>query len=166
MAHGLPATVSREAVASAGPTAATRTECSFCRRHVDVSTAESQSIPSNVRAHRHQSFNIWRCPDCRTLHCLEVVDLPTYYRSYPLPGNYGTLERYIYGQLHSRLTRRGFKPGHRFLDYGCGRGFFLRFLQESGYRECYGYDLYSEREEFHDASALAVPDGERWYLMA
>ena len=134
--------------------ARTRTECSFCLKRFDVRDVETQVVPSNVRAHRDESFHVWRCPDCGTLHCLEVVDLPAYYQNYPLSTKYGPATRIVYRNLFDRLTRCGFMPQHRFLDYGCGQGLFLRFVREMGYQNGHGYDLYSSITEFRNPQAL------------
>jgi len=133
---------------------ATRTQCSFCFTRITPGDVESQTIPSNVRAHKHERFNLWRCPSCSTLHCLEVVDLPSYYRNYPLPTSYGPSDRLAFENLLSRFVRRGFSPEHRFLDYGCGQGHFLRFLREQGFERGQGYDLYSSIDAFRDRGVL------------
>ncbi|MGZ4846533.1 MAG: class I SAM-dependent methyltransferase [Halobacteriota archaeon] len=127
--------------------------CIFC----DTSTAEqpaaeSAQIHSNVREFGAETFTVWRCAECGSLHAIEPIDADRYYRDYPIK-----LERYDFftrTQLRKRmgiLKRAGLKSGTTLLDYGCGSGHFVRYAREHGIH-AEGYDPYSEA--FADASVL------------
>lgn len=91
-------------------------------------------------------FTVWRCTGCRSLHCAEDADLILYYSAYPAhrpdPNELSVVSR-IWGNNQLKvLTRQGVKTSDRILDYGCGAGRFLRFLQRNGYTQTSGYDPY------------------------
>ena len=131
-----------------------RNVCTFCGMAVDPHTAEHAAVPSNVRAFRHETFHIWRCSRCRSLHCLEVVDLARYYRNYPIPHQLsGTLRIACDNQI-DRLIAHGLTPATRLLDCGCGYGLLLDRLRERGYPQAAGFDPYSAHPRFHDREAL------------
>ncbi len=44
--------------------------------------------------------------------------------------------------LVGRLKRAGLKQADSILDFGCGVGVFLQYLEEAGYRDVAGYDPY------------------------
>jgi SAM-dependent methyltransferase len=50
------------------------------------------------------------------------------------------LSRYAYSNLARRLRAAGLKRNDRILDYGCGNGDLLAYLQKSGYSFVQGYD--------------------------
>jgi 2-polyprenyl-3-methyl-5-hydroxy-6-metoxy-1,4-benzoquinol methylase len=137
---------------SAAP--AQRVVCSYCGNKVDPSRVECAVVPSNVRTFMHESFHIWRCPTCRSLHCLETVDLATYYQNYPIQRTLTNPARVIFGNLLSRLTKHGYAPASRLLDYGCGWGVFVDYLRERGYVNAVGYDPYSAFERFRDHALI------------
>ena len=58
--------------------------CNVCGLdEADAADVETASVPSNVRAFRNESFRIWRCRSCSTIHARDDVDLEHYYTSYP-----------------------------------------------------------------------------------
>jgi SAM-dependent methyltransferase len=90
---------------------------------------------------------VWRCPDCRTIHCREVVDLDRYYSAYPFSAAARTWPvKHVYRNLASRVLRTGFRRRDSLLDYGCGSGAFVAYLRARGYRRCLGYDPYAPAE--------------------
>jgi 2-polyprenyl-3-methyl-5-hydroxy-6-metoxy-1,4-benzoquinol methylase len=118
-----------------------------------VQDCEVTQVRSNVRRFRDQQFAVWRCPRCRSLHARDAVSLDFYYRDYPRFGpeqDAAAVPAYR-GQLR-RLERAGVTREHHILDYGCGQGGFVRFLQARGFRHVVGYDAYVEA--YNDASAL------------
>jgi 2-polyprenyl-3-methyl-5-hydroxy-6-metoxy-1,4-benzoquinol methylase len=73
------------------------------------------------------------------------VPLDRYYQSYPfhdLPTD--ARLRILYSNQLARLRRAGLARWHRVLDYGCGDGGFVWFLQGEGYERAEGYDPYCE----------------------
>lgn len=123
--------------------------------HDDDFSAAIASFPCNLRAFADEKFHVWRCPQCETVHCLEVVDLDYYYSKYPDEELSLTAPlRLLYGGLHKRLKKHGFTNRHKLLDYGCGKGLFLQYLKEQGFEQGYGYDPYGERNGFGDTSVL------------
>lgn len=115
-------------------------------------TPEAKAIHSNVRKFGHESFTVWRCPNCLSLHCKEAVDLEAYYVGYPMRTqslDFATLRAY---QNRLRLMRKhGLQAAHSILDYGCSTGLFLDFLKARGYKAM-GYDPYVS--EFSDRLTL------------
>jgi len=131
-----------------------RVVCSFCGTRVDPAAVESAVVPSNVRAFKHERFHVWRCPVCRSLHCLEKVDLSVYYTNYPITRTLSEPTRLTCDSLLQRLTKHGYRADSRLLDYGCGWGVFLAHLRESGYVNACGYDPYSGEAALRDRGCL------------
>jgi SAM-dependent methyltransferase len=131
-----------------------RVVCTFCGTRINPATVERAAVPSNVRAFSREIFHVWRCPTCRSLHCLETVDLPRYYANYPIVRTLTPYTRITFDNLLGRLTKHGFNPKSTLLDYGCGWGVFLRFLQDSGYVNAVGYDPYSGVDALRNSRCL------------
>lgn len=115
--------------------------------------AETASIRCNVRRFRERQFMVWRCAACNSLHSEPVNDLAAYYADYPIRNE--KLDYFLriwYGIILKRLRMLGLEKHHRFLDYGCNKGLFLRYLKEQGYLNGTGYDLYVP--EFSNREAL------------
>jgi 2-polyprenyl-3-methyl-5-hydroxy-6-metoxy-1,4-benzoquinol methylase len=102
------------------------------------------SVRSNVRRFASQTFVLWRCRRCGSIHARDEVDLDEYYRYYPFFGQ--SLDWAMacgYTGLLRRLRRAGLKKDHRIIDFGCGSGLLVQFLKEKGY-DAVGYDPYSQ----------------------
>jgi 2-polyprenyl-3-methyl-5-hydroxy-6-metoxy-1,4-benzoquinol methylase len=122
--------------------------CNICSKEI-ARDVERASVRSNVRKFREEQFGLWRCPECRSIHAAEEVDLAHYYRSYPF-HNLGEqsvdwMLRAMYKKQLARLKAAGLRPEHHVLDFGCGGGAFLQFLQGEGYEHVFGYDEYSSK---------------------
>jgi len=127
--------------------------CNICEHVTPEDKAEKQSIRSNVRVFRNETFVFWRCEHCRSLHAKDEVDLGYYYAKYPfhdLPTDWRL--RAMYANQLQRLKNAGVQKNHRVLDYGCGGGQFVGFLKEQGFTDVTGFDEYSPR--FGDKSVL------------
>lgn len=136
-----------------------RNECIYCdpgKVVFDPKIHEHNLVPCNVRAFEHRSFTVWRCDKCKSLNCLDVVDLNHYYSKYSIyPENLDFILRKLYSNLLKRFTHHGMKKHHSFLDYGCNRGQFCQYLtQYCGFTNVHGYDPYSPVEEYRDLEAL------------
>jgi SAM-dependent methyltransferase len=134
-----------------------RLECNICHYHLDANDkTQLTTVNCNVRAFLTEQFHVWRCPNCETIHCLEIVDLDRYYAPYPVAqAQFSPPYRIFYGNLHQRLCKHGFSPHHSLLDYGCGvNGLFVRYLQQQGFPNCYGYDPYAPPEGFGNPDGL------------
>jgi 2-polyprenyl-3-methyl-5-hydroxy-6-metoxy-1,4-benzoquinol methylase len=122
--------------------------CNVCMNEVG-DDVERASVRSNVRKFRAEQFGLWRCPQCRSIHAAEEVDLAHYYRSYPFHDvgeqTVDWMLRAMYRKQLARLKSAGLKPSHKLLDFGCGGGAFLKFLKAAGYEDVHGFDEYSER---------------------
>lgn len=117
--------------------------CLACGVRGDIA-AEQRTVRSNVRRFRAESFSIWRCRACLSVHARDEVDLAPYYRHYPfhgLPEDWRL--RVVHEHLLRRLRRAGVRPHHSLLDYGCGEGAFVRYLRKRGFHRAFGYDRYS-----------------------
>ena len=121
--------------------------CNVCDRPgAKESSPETARIPSNVRKFQNEEFTVWRCANCRSLHSLEDVDLDHYYEDYIMAG--------AKLNFHSRLgcanrlrmlLKHGVTRQAKILDYGCGSGVFLQYLEQRGYTQGSGYDVYIPR---------------------
>lgn len=60
-----------------------RTFCAFCRQGTLEASEEIVNVPSDVRKYKNEYFTIWRCPGCKAIHSLKVLDLAGYYENYP-----------------------------------------------------------------------------------
>lgn len=125
--------------------------CNICQD--EGCASEIAEIRSNVRMFRDERFAVWRCRGCGSLHCGNEVDLEHYYRYYP----FGEHEldfwaRTSYRAYLNRLRTCGLTSEHRVLDYGCGPGLLLKFLQSAGINEAYGYDAHVPK--YADPSVL------------
>lgn len=117
-----------------------RLECLVCNHRVDSNDESAFSTFScNIRAFMDEKFKVWQCPDCRTIHCLDVVDLDHYYAKYPFAkATLRWTDQFMYGNLCQRLTKHGFSKAHSLLDYGCGvNGVFVQYLQKRGFANTY-----------------------------
>lgn len=134
-----------------------RTDCPICNYHVDPDDPTAfVKFRCRIRALMDEYFRVWRCPDCQTIHCLEVVDLDAYYAKYPFEEAQLVWPlRLIYGNLLRQLTKHGFSKRHSFLDYGCGvHGLFPQYLREKGFTEVHGYDPYAPEVALGSAVAI------------
>ena len=137
-------------------TARQRLECLICNHRVNPQDESAfTTFSCNVRAFKDETFKVWRCPSCLTIHCLDVVDLPHYYAQYPFAQAILTPPlRLCYGNLYRQMVKHGFSKTHSLLDYGCAKGLFLAYLQQRGYRNCYGYDPYAPQGSFGNPMTL------------
>ncbi len=125
-------------------------KCCLCDKETDQT--ETSFVRSNVRRFSKESFPVWRCGFCGSIHSDIEVDLDEYYRCYPFFGKkLDWTFRAGYRQLHSRLRHGGLQKGASILDYGCGSGLLVDYLKEMGY-DAHGYDPYSP--PFDDESVL------------
>jgi 2-polyprenyl-3-methyl-5-hydroxy-6-metoxy-1,4-benzoquinol methylase len=135
---------------------AKRTSCGFCFKGNVADAQECRAIPSPIRAFRSESFPVWRCRNCGSLHSLNVVDLDHYYAHYPRRDidQPTFLTRCAYANLVRKLERAGLNPNSRILDYGCGNGDLITYLRECGYSTVRGYDPFvtefASQDVLHD----------------
>jgi SAM-dependent methyltransferase len=117
--------------------------------------SEVNAVRSNIRKFKHHKFNVWRCARCASLHCEEVGDLAPYYAEYPLrrEAGFGYFTSQWFRVVLKRLIRAGLNPALSILDYGCGNGLLIKYLQSRGYRNCTGYDPFVD--EFKSTEVLA-----------
>lgn len=127
--------------------------CNVCENTSPASGCEAAVVRSNVRKFRDETFELWRCPGCRSIHATHEVDLPHYYSAYPkYPPEIEPRLSGAYRGMLDRLLEGGLQKQHRILDYGCGGGVLVRFLRAHGYAQTYGYDPYTP--EFSDRKVL------------
>lgn len=132
-----------------------RLDCSICNYRVDPEDSSVFStFACNVRAHQDKTFQVWRCPSCQTIHCLDVVDLDAYYENYPIAQAQLSLPFQLYCRnQHQKLLKYGLSKTHTVLDYGCGHGLLVQYLRKQGYK-IFGYDPYAPKETFGDSEIL------------
>jgi SAM-dependent methyltransferase len=127
--------------------------CAVCGAAGSGVASEWGEVTSNVRAFQTQSFRLWRCAACDSIHAADDVDLEHFYARYPfLELSLDWRLRALYGEQLRRLEAAGLCREHRVLDYGCGSGAFVRFLGAAGYTRTQGFDGYNTR--FGDTGVL------------
>ncbi|GAB1544269.1 hypothetical protein NUACC21_69450 [Scytonema sp. NUACC21] len=133
-----------------------RSQCVICDYSLPVTDVfELPRFPCNVRAFKDEKFKIWRCPNCKTIHSLDVVDLEHYYAKYPFANAKLTwVLRILYKNLYRQMAKHGVSKTHKILDYGCANGLFIEYLQQHGFRNCYGYDPYAPKNSFGNPDIL------------
>ncbi len=133
-----------------------RLNCLICNHHIELNDEFAFVIfPCNVRAFKGETFKVWQCPSCKTIHCLDVVDLAHYYAKYPYAQATLTWPlRFCYRNLYRQLTKHGFSKTHSLLDYGCANGLFIQYLRQRGFANCHGYDPYAPQEGVGDPTTL------------
>ena len=102
----------------------------------------------HLRSLSNLDFNVWRCANCLSLHCLEPVDLDFFYSRYPFRAqklDLGT--RVVYANRLDLLKKHaGLKKQNSILDFGSGQGLFVAFLKSNGYAESFAYDPYLQEK--------------------
>ncbi len=132
-----------------------RDVCNICKIAFDPKRHESALVPCHVQAFRGRAFRLWRCDGCRSIHCLDVVDLDHYYSRYPFAqAKLDWVFRIFYRNLARRFIEHGMTISSRLLDYGCANGLFCQYLHECGHTYAYGYDPYSATAEFSNKETL------------
>jgi len=117
--------------------------CIVCGADTPADGAKTARVRSNVRRFAGESFSLWQCAECRSIHAADEVDLPHYYAHYPFHDQQiSGATRLAYGSKLRELERIGLSRRHRVLDYGCGGGVFVQYLVEQGYEHARGYDPY------------------------
>lgn len=133
-----------------------RDTCNQCGRRIDSEDSRSFTLfPCHVRAFSGRAFRLWRCPDCRVIHCHDVVDLDHYYSKYPFTGaKLDVIWRIFYINLARRFKRCGFNKASTLLDFGCANGLFGQALRERGFNGYHGYDPYRPIDQLGDPAIL------------
>jgi len=129
-------------------------KCNVCETELaSLAECETATVRSNVRRFREESFGVWRCAACGSIHAKEAVDLDHYYADYPLArGDIDAVLHPGYASFERRLVKAGFEKRHAILDFGCGSGSLVRYLERCGYANVVGYDGYASK--FRDPSLL------------
>lgn len=127
--------------------------CNLCGQPREASS-EQATVRCNVRKFVSESFPVWRCGTCQSIHSAIDVDLPHYYAGYPVfNAELNWMLNVVYGNQLKRLRECGLNDGARILDYGCGNGVLVRFLQLNGFPDTVGYDRFAK--DYQDTSVLA-----------
>ncbi len=120
--------------------------CNLCDHPGTFSESiERALVRCHVKRFQKDFFTVWRCNNCQSLHSLENVNLLPYYQEYPL--KYHRLDwvtRLAYRNRLRQIQKCGLHPKSSILDYGCGQGLFVQFLNELGF-QAWGYDRYAEQ---------------------
>lgn len=133
-----------------------RDQCNVCHYQVDVNNPASfAEFPCHVRAFKGRTFRLWRCPNCRVIHQLDVVDLDHYYSKYPfVAAKLDLIWRIFYMNLARRFLRHGMTRESSILDYGCGNGLFGQALRDRGFKGYHGYDPYRSADDLGNPEIL------------
>ena len=133
-----------------------RLECLVCDYRIDPNNESLlTTFFCNVRAFKEETFKVWRCPSCSSIHCLDTVALDYYYAKYPFAQATLTFPlRLCFQNLCRQLTKHGLCESHSLLDYGCASGTFIQYLQQRGFANCFGYDPYASQEGLGNPTTL------------
>jgi len=118
--------------------------------------AELGRAPGNTERFKTMEFRLWQCPKCLSIHSVDAVDMEDIYSDYPL-NRQRTLDVFARGtfrNLLKRLTGHGLRNDQSILDYGCGNGVYIEYLNGEGYSNVTGYDPYVA--EFADQQVLGA----------
>ena len=115
--------------------------------------AELGRAPGNTERFKSTVFPLWQCPKCQAIHSVDPVDMADIYSDYPLnrQRQLDVFARGTFRNLLGRLTRHGIAKDQAILDYGCGNGVYIQYLNQTGYTGVTGYDPYVA--EFADQPA-------------
>jgi len=118
------------------------TRCQICGYSTDApATGDLGCVRGNTERFKDSTFRLWRCPDCATIHGLDAVDYHDIYRDYALEKRrLDVFARGTLGNLTRRLLRAGMRKDNAILDYGCGNGLYVEYLETMGFDEIVGYD--------------------------
>jgi 2-polyprenyl-3-methyl-5-hydroxy-6-metoxy-1,4-benzoquinol methylase len=119
-------------------------QCGICFHQTDSpSLSDLGRSRGNTARFLSTKFHLWQCPKCHTIYALDPVDFADIYSDYPL--NHRRLDVFARGTLKNllrRLHNAGLRKSHSILDYGCGTGILIEFLNEKNYSKVTGYDPY------------------------
>jgi 2-polyprenyl-3-methyl-5-hydroxy-6-metoxy-1,4-benzoquinol methylase len=124
------------------------TQCDLCEDPETLSSDSLQAtVASSERVFENEKFTVWQCSNCQCIHAMEGVDLGHYYSQYGLheQNDPDTVTHFFFARKLKWLEKSGMTKDQFVLDYGCGGGHFLRFLQKKGYQNAYGYDPFTEQ---------------------
>ncbi len=127
--------------------------CNICFESTASRRANKATVSCNMRRFRGETFTVWRCSHCQSIHAIEDVDLEHYYHGYAF--HHLELDwrmRAMYKVQLKRLRQSGLHPTDALLDYGCGGGLFVRYLHSRGIEDVNGFDAYDK--DFNDRSVL------------
>ena len=128
--------------------------CEFC--HTQISKNDTKSlnrIPSNVRELKNTDYLVLKCPNCCSIHSLTSVNLDEIYQNYPIQKQkMDFFTRQLFRKRLNLLKKAGLTKNVSILDYGCGSGLFVKYLNEHGYVAS-GFDPYSNT--YQDKSILS-----------
>lgn len=133
-----------------------RSICSICSYEIDLKDQSKIAIFScNIRAFKDETFQVWRCPSCKMIHCLDIIDLEPYYAQYPYTKAQLSLPFCLYyRKRQQQLEKYGLNKASSILDYGCGaNGLQVQYLRKQGYINTYGYDPYAS-QSFNNRDVL------------
>lgn len=116
-------------------------QCRMCRNENEMLS----SYPSHgaTRSTYSKVYSFVRCFHCGSFNAIGEVNYNEIYKDYPLKNQrYDFFATKIFEKRLSYLIEFGLTKQHLVLDYGCGSGLFVRYMNERGFK-AYGFDLYN-----------------------
>jgi 2-polyprenyl-3-methyl-5-hydroxy-6-metoxy-1,4-benzoquinol methylase len=136
--------------------------CVVCGHTQPEAAVRTAQVHSNVKPFAQESFRLWQCAACGSIHARDEVDLDHYYAQYPFRGqklDFPT--RLAFANKLRKLRKLGLARTQRVLDYGCGSGLFVQYLQQHGFTHARGYDAYAGSGPY-----AALPDEKQDVILA
>lgn len=134
-----------------------RLEC-FCHYCINPNKPSySATFPGNVRDYIGELFKVGQYLNRQIIHALDRIGLEYYStKSLVLDATLTCFYRIIYHRkIHQLFIKDGFSKNYSFLDLICGANtFFLQYVQQKGFTNCYGYDPYDSPESFGNSTVL------------
>ncbi len=129
-------------------------KCHICDHETrQPDAADVGSVNGTTKRFREWTFQLWKCPKCGSIQNVEPVDFADIYQEYP--SHRRTLDaraRTAFTNLLGRLAREGLRHDRSVLDFGCGNGILMKFLNENGFINTTGFDPFVP--QFADRSVL------------
>jgi SAM-dependent methyltransferase len=127
----------------AGATTSDAYHCLICSYQTEQpGPAELGRVHGNTARFLSAIYPLWQCPKCLAIHSVDPVDMADIYSDYPL-NRERTLDVFARGtfkNLLRRLSGNGLAQDDSIIDYGCGNGVYIQYLNGEGYQQVAGYD--------------------------
>ncbi len=117
--------------------------CRVCNKD-SIDPVKSRVLGA-TRLLMNEYFTVWICQGCQSINAHETVDYKHIYENYPIQKQENNFfSKAIFSQQLKILKKIGLNKTHTIIDYGCGSGFFVKYLVNKGYK-AFGYEPYNSK---------------------